>query len=369
MNIARWCSTLAAVLLIPVLALLLRHAIINPWDPEIILDEFVHKKPPVASGAEVHTSTYVQKDIKLPLGPRDAPVEGEAYLFLPKGVSQPPPLVVMAPGLGQQRDMGLAAFAEVFAAQGLACLILDYRSFGGSEGHPRHFISPMAHVEDILSAVTWVKEGALNASVDASRVALWGTSFGGGHVLVAGSKLRDSIAAIVSLVPHLSGRQAYLNNLKTRGLVGSLRMLAAGLVDVGRAKLGLPPAYLKLAGPLGSLSLMPMSPSEFQTYTRKHPPEPLGGWQMRVTARSVLLTGRYSPIDHVDGVKVPTLITTASEDTLCPPGLANTAVAKNPLLTHRLVDCSHFEVYTKMDVKEDHATFLAKHLAAEQPAL
>lgn len=87
----------------------------------------------------------------------DVPVEGEAYLLLPKGTSQPRPLVVMAPGLGQQRDMGPLRFATVFAEKGIACLVLDYRTFGGSDGWPRNFVSPLDHVDDILSAVAWVK--------------------------------------------------------------------------------------------------------------------------------------------------------------------------------------------------------------------
>jgi hypothetical protein len=89
-------------------------------------------------------------------------------------------------------------------------------------------------------------------------------------------------AAAGAQVPHLSGRAAFLANLKRRGLLGSLRMLAAALVDRGRAALGLSPAYVRLAGPLNSLSLMQLSSEEFQAYIRKHPkqllvrPEPSG---------------------------------------------------------------------------------------------
>lgn len=57
---------------------------------------------------------------------------------------------------------------------------------------------------ETVSEVTRPAQGGLNETVDSTRVALWGTSFGGGHVLVAGSKLNDSIAAIVSLVSSYS---------------------------------------------------------------------------------------------------------------------------------------------------------------------
>lgn len=65
-----------------------------------------------------------------------------------------------------------------------------------------------------------------------------------------------------------------MNSLKTRGVLGGLRILAAGFVDLARARLGLSPAYVKLAGPLGSLSLMQLTPSEFSRYTQKIPPSP-----------------------------------------------------------------------------------------------
>lgn len=62
-----------------------------------------------------------------------------------------------------------------------------------------------------------------------------------------------------------------------------------------------------------------------------------GGWQMRCTARSALLIGRYSPLDYVSEVKVPVHMTTASQDALCPPQLADVAVSRNPLIIHESV--------------------------------
>jgi hypothetical protein len=58
---------------------------------------------------------------------------------------------------------------------------------------------------------------------------------------------------------------------------------------------------------------------------------------MRITARTMLLLGRYNPIDSIAKVGAPTLITTADLDVLCPPSLAAEAAARNPLVTRKTV--------------------------------
>jgi pimeloyl-ACP methyl ester carboxylesterase len=100
---------------------------------------------------------------------------------------------------GAQKDFGLAAYGERFAAGGLASLIFDYRTFGGSEGEPRHWVSPKRHLEDWQSAYDYVI-GQLGDAVDTSNVLLWGTSFGGGHALTTAAKLKGNITAVVAQV-------------------------------------------------------------------------------------------------------------------------------------------------------------------------
>ena len=36
-------------------------------------------------------------------------------------------------------------------------LVFDYRTFGGSDGEPRHWVSPRRHVEDWRAALAFVK--------------------------------------------------------------------------------------------------------------------------------------------------------------------------------------------------------------------
>lgn len=109
---------------------------------------------------------------------------------------------------GCQKDFILDHYGDRFAKAGLASFIFDYRSFGGSEGEPRHWVSPRKHVEDYMSAVQFIK-AELSDAVDLNRINLFGTSFSGGHVLtLAGTRLRDNVTAVVAQVSRHPAGQA-----------------------------------------------------------------------------------------------------------------------------------------------------------------
>ena len=92
----------------------------------------------------------------------------------------PVPAVAMAHGVGATKEMFLEPYARRFAEAGIAALLFDYRSFGTSGGEPRQRVYPRDQIEDYRSALTWL---SLQPEVDADRLGIWGTSFGGGTVL------------------------------------------------------------------------------------------------------------------------------------------------------------------------------------------
>ena len=59
------------------------------------------------------------------------------WLYQPPGATA---CVVMGHGLSAVRDQRLPAYAERFAAAGLAVLLFDYRHFGASAGEPRQLL-------------------------------------------------------------------------------------------------------------------------------------------------------------------------------------------------------------------------------------
>ena len=115
-----------------------------------------------------------------------------AWLYLPVGVEKPP-IVVLGHGLGAVREMRLDAFCERFAAAGIATLAFTYRYFGDSGGRPRQLMSVKRQLADWDAALDFVKGCA---DVDGRRVAVWGSSFGGGHAITVASRHPELLAAI-----------------------------------------------------------------------------------------------------------------------------------------------------------------------------
>src|SRR4051794_18951973 len=99
-------------------------------------------------------------------------------LFLPPAAAGPVPCVVMGSGLSCVRDQGMNAVAERFAAAGLAGLAIDYRHFGASGGEPRGLVSGARQRQDLRAGLAFARG---RPEVDASRIALWGYSLGGGN--------------------------------------------------------------------------------------------------------------------------------------------------------------------------------------------
>src|SRR5271157_1114103 len=79
------------------------------------------------------------------------------YLPTPSELGDPPPVLVMAHGLGGVKTLRLGAFAERFHAAGYACLVFDYRHFGDSGGEPRELLSIRRQREDWQAAVAFTR--------------------------------------------------------------------------------------------------------------------------------------------------------------------------------------------------------------------
>jgi cephalosporin-C deacetylase-like acetyl esterase len=272
------------------------------------------------------TDYYVRRDVYIPALEKES-IHG--WFYLPnKHYQHMLPIIVMSHGIGSQKDMGLEPYAEKFCLAGFAVFAMDYRNFGGSISssvYHRNYINPWDHVESIKRVVRAIRAGILESErVDPFRIALWGTSFGCGHVLVAAAEMthgedKGLISGVISQVPHLDGQAASLRKIKQMGILGTLRTAFISISDIFRNVLGLSPIYVKIAGTKeDGVTYMLMSKEELQKYFAKHPQAYLGGWENRAPARTLLYISRYSPIKSVQNVKAPILFIGATEDTLCP---------------------------------------------------
>lgn len=134
-----------------------------------------------------------------------------AEMFWPvvgPGGPVPRPGLVMAQGFGGQKKMNVNVFAQFFASTGYPSMVFDYRGFGESDGE-RWRLVPEEQVEDIRAAITFL--GTLDG-VDARRLGVYGTSFGGANVIAAAA-LDERIRCTVSSVGFGDGHR-WLRSLR-----------------------------------------------------------------------------------------------------------------------------------------------------------
>ena len=278
-----------------------------------------------------------------------------AWLYLPAaGEAGPVPCVVMADGFGATRAGGLDAFAQRFAAAGLAALAFDYRGFGDSGGEPRQVLDIPRQLEDWRAAVAFAR--AL-PEVDADRVGLWGTSFSGGHVVSIAAE-DQRVAAVVSQAPMEDG----LSALWAAGRMDNLRLLRAGLRDETRRLLRREPHRIAIVGPPGSVAAM-NSPDAEPGYRAMFPP----GVRLRneVAARLALRIGGYRPIRRVAEITCPWLVCVLDDDVITPPRPALKAVGRAPRGEARRYPGGHFDIYLGELFERavaDQVEFLERHL-------
>jgi dienelactone hydrolase len=282
-----------------------------------------------------------------------------AWLYTPD-TPGPHPVVVMAHGFGGVRTARLCAFAERFAAAGLAALVFDYRHFGDSGGEPRQLLDVGRQLDDWRSAIEFARslEG-----VDPERVAIWGSSFSGGHVAVLAAE-DHRIAAAVSQGPFLDGVWA----LRAAGPRNNFRLTVAGLRDEATRLRRRPPYLMPIVGPPGTLAAM-NSPDAEPGYRALFSEG--DEFRNEVAARIGLRVGLYRPVRHAGRIACPWLVSIADRDVVTPPQPALKAAARAPRSEVRRYDAEHFDIYvgeTFERVVADEVEFLARHLLAGTPA-
>jgi uncharacterized protein len=258
----------------------------------------------------------------------------DAWLYRPHARA-PVPCVVMAHGFDGVREQRLDAYAECFAAAGLAALVFDYRGFGASEGNPRQLFHNKGQLADWRAAIACAR--ALEDAVDPTRIALWGTSTSAGHVVqLAGED--DRIAAVVAQIPLVDG----LAQLRATPIWQSIRLLWAGLRDRVRALAG---RDLKIpaAGPPDALAAV-TSPDALSGLARMTPPG--STWRNEVLARFTLTTAFYRPGRWARRVSCPLLVCLADGDLVIPLKPALKLVRAFGHAELRRYPIGHFAMYT-----------------------
>lgn len=283
------------------------------------------------------------------------PSHGEelaAYLYRPAGVAAPVPCVVMAHGFSATRDDGLPGYAEAFTAAGFAVLLFDYRHFGASGGRPRQLLDIGRQQDDYRAVVQWARHAE---GIDPDRIALWGSSFSGGHVLtVAAADPR--IAAVIAQAPYTDSLPI-LRRMSVRNLVPAA---VAALRDSASAALGREPVLIPAAGPPGSFAAL-TEPDALTGFQAMVGPESL--WRNEVAARLMLTLPFFRPVRLAARLSMPVLLCVCDADTTTPPSSTITVGRVAPRAELRHYPYGHFAIYADPQVKADQVAFLKRVLA------
>ncbi|WP_293311776.1 alpha/beta hydrolase [Mycolicibacterium sp.] len=281
------------------------------------------------------------------------PSHGEqlaAYLYRPDAEG-PVPCVVMAHGFSATRDDGLPAYAEAFQQAGFAVVLFDYRHFGASTGEPRQLLDISRQQDDYRAVIGWARHAD---GIDPDRIALWGSSFSGGHV-IAVAAADPRIAAVVSQAPFTDSVAA----IRAMPVRNAVRAGVAAVRDQLGALLGRPPRYLPAVGEPGTFAAM-TAPEATPGFEAIVGPESL--WRNEVAARVVLQLSRYRPVRLASRLTMPVLFCVCDADATTPPGPSLEAARRAPRGELHRYPYGHFAIYTDPQVKVDQVEFLRRVL-------
>jgi pimeloyl-ACP methyl ester carboxylesterase len=230
--------------------------------------------------------------------------------------------------------MRLDANARAFAEAGIAALNFTYRNFGDSGGEPRQVLDIGKQRDDIASAVEFVK--GLD-DVDNERVALFGSSFGGGHVIAVAAD-RDDFAAVVAQCPFTDGQASG----GTLGAVSTVKVGVYAAADGVSRLIGRGPVYAKLAGTRGDAAMM-TAHDVVDGYFSLMP----DGMERdnRVAGRIAIDILLQRPGRRMKDLQCPTLICACEKDTVAPYGPTAKYAAESPNVELKSYPVGHFDIY------------------------
>ncbi len=285
-----------------------------------------------------------------------------ADLYQPRIVDNKLPCVVMGHGGSATKRLGLPGYAEKFTTAGMAVLAFDYRCFGASEGEPRQVIDVAKQQDDYRAAVRYVRS---RDDIDRDRIALWGTSLSGGHVLAVAAT-DPHIAAVVSQVPVIDGwhrGRTVRQRLNWDVTWRTVQFTAAAVRDVVGAKLGKPPYLVPVVAGSGEVAVFtePEAGAAF---------EALGGesvgWRNELAPRMLFALPRYHK-GTAEKLHMPVLMCLGDHDLQASPRFAARIASLMNNVELRRYPVGHFDVYTGRlfeEISSAEADFLHRHLIA-----
>jgi fermentation-respiration switch protein FrsA (DUF1100 family) len=264
----------------------------------------------------------------------------------------------MAHGLGATKALGLEAYAVRYQEVGFAVFAFDFRYLGESGGEPRQLVWIPNQLEDFTAAVEFVRN---LKEIDPAKIALWGSSLSGGHVIVTAAK-DSSVACVSAQVPLLDGDAGGMKVVKQIGLWHLLKMaFGHGLRDLVRSWIGLSPHTIPLLGKPGSTAAL-ADAGAWNFFNQIAPDDFIN----RVCARILIRMDKYHPIKYTPKIHCPVLLQVCDKDISLPKKVVEKAeknLGELVEVIHYPID--HFDVYLGDNFEKavsDQLEFFNKHL-------
>ncbi len=258
-----------------------------------------------------------------------------ATLYVPQDTrpDQELPAILMLGGWGSIQRALTSSFTHSFVEAGFAVMEFDYPGWGDSGGFPRQGINPWRRTRVADTALAHLKSQAM---VAAHQITLWGTSFGGGHVVDLASQHPELKGAIIQ-VPMLDGLAATFATPLGR----LLKLISLGMADQFKPGASIHVPTLARKGEFatmdrdGAWDAMEVA---LKTY-------PDHSYDNRVAAKSVLTMPLYRPWRRLKDVKIPMLMIGATGDTVAPFVSDKVRRVGNPHVQVIEIDANHFDPY------------------------
>ena len=233
--------------------------------------------------------------------------------------------VVMAGGFAVTKEPGTDRFASRFHEAGFSVLAFDYRRLGESDGQPR-LVLPIRHqLADWQAAIGFA---AALPEVEATRLAVWGFSASGGHVIRVAAR-NPQIAAAIAQSPGADGLAATRAAAAHQKPLGLMRFTGLGVLDAIGGLLGRQPRLVPLVGKAGTVAML-TTPDAQDGDRALNPGNLYPQWQQRVAARSALRLGFYRPGRDARKVRCPLLVVVCEQDQSAPVAPAVRAAMQAP---------------------------------------
>lgn len=275
------------------------------------------------------------------------------YLYRPSGRSGSDCCVILAHGFGGTQEGSISATAVDFAAAGFTALTFDYRGFGVSEGELRQVVDISMQLVDWRAAISFARD---LSGVRRDRIALWGSSLGGGHVLAIAAE-DPAISAVVAQVPF----NGFPRRVEDRTPYETRRLLGAALKDWWAGRTGRRRSYIKAVGEPGELAVMPMREASRVVEAMHN-----DTWRNEVAPGALIdMALWYRPGRRAKRLRMPVLLSLADNDIAV--NLARPIAMRAPRGELRCYPCGHFDFYeesVRRIVVADQVSFLKTRLFA-----